>query len=122
MIRNAVFCHEADEGGAWVPGERGFAEMRILRNVVVRQHRDIREIAATAPRNPDLLSYRCVVFKDKNGSLAFPSFDGAHESRRPATNDDNVMVFQFHNEVVIEKAACTNRRLREEEMPELPIV
>jgi hypothetical protein len=61
--------------------------MRIRGNKVSRQAMEVGEIAASAAGDQDFLSQAVGMFQDCDVAAALAGFDGAHQSRRAATEN-----------------------------------
>ena len=82
-----------------IAAERGFAEMRIGRQEIVRPRMQVGEIAAPAARDADFLARGLGVVNHQNTR---PGMGGAHHAGGPGTQDQRV---DLHN-----PAPCTIKR------------
>ena len=91
MVGNAVPAYHSDEVFGCVSRQRGLVKLRIAGNEMIGRRVDIGEIAAPAPRNPDLFPGFLVLLKDDNRSAAPAGLDGAHQTRRAGADDHYVV-------------------------------
>ena len=99
VIRNAVLIDKRDEVRRGVTCQRGFAEMRISGQEILRCAMQISEVAPASAGNQDLLPDSLGMFKHSNTATAFASFNGAHETGSTGTENDCVKrVFHGNND------------------------
>ena len=87
-----VLSDEGEDVTGSEPGQGGFAEMGVSRSVVVGGHVQVREIAAPAPGNAYLGAGPLCVFKNEHRPAALGAFHGAHKTRCPGADDDDVFM------------------------------
>jgi|GEM_PF-6908905 len=76
-----MFFDQSNEIRGRVPGERGFCEMRVRGDEILRLAMEIREIAASAAGNQDFFASTIGALKHRNAAPAFAGLDRAEESR-----------------------------------------
>jgi hypothetical protein len=90
VIGDAVLFDEFDEILRGVAGERGFAEVRIGGEVVLRACIKVGKVATPAAGNLYLFAYTVSPFDDQNLAPAFACLDSAKQPCRAAANDDDI--------------------------------
>ena len=91
VVRDPVPLDQRDEIAGRVPRERGAAEIRILREVVGRAGADVREVAAPAARDADLLAELVIVLDDEHAAAALPRLRRAHHAGGARADHDDVV-------------------------------
>ena len=76
-----MFFDQSNEIRGRVPGERGFCEMRVRGDEILRLAMEIREIAASAAGNQDFFASTIGALKNRYAAPAFAGLDRAEESR-----------------------------------------
>ena len=90
VVGNAMLFHQHDEIRRGERGQGRFGEVRIGGNEVFRLAVQVGEVAASAAGNQDLLADALGALQHYHTSSALAGFDGAHEPRRSAAQDDDV--------------------------------
>jgi len=111
VIRNPMFLHEAYKVSRRVTSQGRFREMWIRGNEIVRRAMDIREIAAPAARNQNLLPNLLRPLDDGHAPPAFFGLHGAHQPRRSRAQHYHVKCFahftvspsMFVNDVIVSR-------------------
>jgi len=80
VIWNAMLFHQRDEVRWGVAGQRGFCEVLICAEEILRAAVDVREIAAATAGNEDFLANTIGTLEDGDAAAAFAGFGGAKES------------------------------------------
>jgi hypothetical protein len=80
VIWDAMLFHQRDEVRRRVAGERGFCEVLICAEEILRAAVDVREIAAAAAGDEDFLANTIGTLEDGDAAAAFAGFGGAQES------------------------------------------
>jgi hypothetical protein len=79
MIWDAMLFHLRDEVRRGVAGKRGFCEVLICAEEILRAAVDVREIAAAAAGDEDFLANTIGPLEDGDAAAAFAGFSGAEE-------------------------------------------
>jgi hypothetical protein len=90
VIGDAVFFDQGDEIGGSVTRQCGFGEVRVRGKEVFRLAMKVGEIAPAAAGDQDLFADAIRVFEDSDAAAAFSGFDGAQQSRCPATKNKHI--------------------------------
>ncbi len=77
VIGNAVFFDQGDEVGRSVACERGFCEMLVCADEILRAAVNVRKIAAAAAGDEDFLADAIGALEYGNAASAFAGFGGA---------------------------------------------
>ncbi len=80
VISDVMFFDEGEKIGGREAGKRGFGEVGIGRNEVIRFGVNVGEIAAAAAGNEDFLADTVGVLKDSDAPAPVPCLDGAKEA------------------------------------------
>ncbi len=91
MPGNAMALDEVDEIAGCIAGKRGLAEMRILRQEILRARMDVGEVAPPAARDADLFARRLGMIEDHDAAPAFARFDRTHHAGSTGTDDHYVL-------------------------------
>ena len=91
MVGDAMFFHEGDEIMLRVAAERGNAEMRILRQEILRRGVQVGEIAPPAAGYADFPSDFRRVVEQQHALSAFARLRGAHQARRTCADNDDIV-------------------------------
>jgi len=79
--RDAVFLHQRDEVSRRVARERRAAEVGIRRKEIAVGRVQVGEVAASTPRDADLLAHLAVVVDEQHAAGALARSRGAHHAR-----------------------------------------
>ena len=85
-----MLLDECDEIRGRISGQRRFAEVRVLRQEVVRSAMQIGEIATPAAGDEDLFADAIGVLQHGGTAATFTGFDGTHQAGGPAAENDYV--------------------------------
>jgi hypothetical protein len=92
---DAVLVDQGDEIVLSIAGQRRFAEMRVAGQEIFRPGIEIREVAAPAARNQDLLARRVRVVEQQHAPPAGTGRHRAHHAGGARADDDDVEVFRI---------------------------
>jgi hypothetical protein len=95
VVANAVALDELDEVVLGMALQRRDAEMRVLRQEILRRSVDVGEVAAAATGDADLLSRRGRVVDEQHRAAPPSRLDGTHHARSTRADHKNVDQFQF---------------------------
>src|SRR5206468_12214929 len=87
VVCDPVTLDQRDKIASRVPRERRAAEVRVLRKIAGRARTDIREIAAPAAGDADLLAELVVVLDEKRAAAALPRPRRAHHPGGTGADD-----------------------------------
>ena len=90
VVRDAMPLDELDEIGRRVARQRGFAEVRIGREVLRGRRAEVGEVAAPAAGHEDFLADLVCVFDDEYAKAALGGERGAEQSRGATAEQDRV--------------------------------
>ena len=90
MIWDAVLFDEGEKIGGRVAGQRGFGEMRIGGEEILRRAIEIGEVGAAAAGNEDFAADAVVAFENGDTAAAFTAFGGAEETGGTGAEDEDV--------------------------------
>jgi hypothetical protein len=85
-----MLLDQDDEIRGCVAGQRGFCEVFVRGEEVLRLAVNVGEIAAASPGNQNLLSNSIGMFEQGNTTAAFAGFDRAEEPRGATTENQSV--------------------------------
>jgi len=91
VIRDAVLFHHGDEVRGGVAGEGRLGKVRVGGKKVLRRGVKIREIAASAARNQDLLANAFGPLHDDHAAAPLAGLDRAHQTGRAASQHNGVI-------------------------------
>ena len=89
--RDPVPLDQRDEIARRVTRERGTAEIRVLRKIAGRARADIREVAASAAGDADLLAEPVIVLDEEHAATALPRLRRAHHAGGAGADHDDVV-------------------------------
>ncbi len=90
VVRNAMLFDQRDEVGWRVAGERGFREVLVGAEEILRAAVDVREVAAAAAGDENFLADAIGTLEDSDAASALAGFDGAEESRGACAENESV--------------------------------
>ena len=112
VIGDAVAFDQAHEVRGRVARERRPAEFRIARKIVGRTCVAVREVAAAAAGDADLLADDGVVLDQENAAAALAGLRRAHHARGAGADDDYIV---FRNQMPRRRASVDGARSRRDE-------
>ena len=90
VVGNAMLFYQGDEVGGRVPGERGFGEVFVGADEILRATVDVREVAASSTGDEDFLADAVGKFKDRDTPSASSSFHRAKEPGGASAEDESI--------------------------------
>ena len=89
---DAMAFHQIEEVARGISAERGFREVRVLRQVPIRRGVDIGEIAPPAAGNQDLLARLSGTFQHHHPFAELACAPCGHQARRAAAQNDRIVI------------------------------
>ncbi len=90
VIRDAMLFDEGDEIGRGVAGERGFREVRVGAEEILRPAMSVGEVATAAAGNENFLADTVGTFEDGHAAPALAGFERAEKSRGAGAEDESI--------------------------------